>query len=126
MELIPQNKQEDPLVKVLADGFVKETNKSFQAILSSCEDAIQRFWYRNKDEDGNPSLEGDLPTGIEVLEEMGTKAALVMAAAKLRKDMAVEVAKLAGRLDLVDESKLESPYELEFNPDGSLKSHSIK
>jgi hypothetical protein len=110
----------------LSKGFLKEANLKFEQNLREAEDLIQRFWYRNRDEQGEPALEGDEPTGIQILQAMGTNAESVMTVAFLRVQMLVQVATALGKPELVDMAKVSSPYELTFNEDGSLNTWTLK
>lgn len=114
-----------PTAAQLADGFLKEADLKAEQNALEATDAIQRFWYRNQDEQGNPTLEGDNPTGIEVLQAMGTKAQAFMLVAYARVQMLMTVQQSLG-VELVDLSKVSGPYDLTFNPDGSLKSWTLK
>lgn len=114
-----------PTAAQLADGFLKETNQKADQNALEAADAIQRFWYRNQDEQGNPSLEGDNPTGIEVLQAMGTKAQAFMLVAYARVQMLLTVQQSLG-VQLVDLSEVSSPYDLTFNQDGSLNTWTLK
>lgn len=109
----------------LAKGFLKEANLKFEQNLREAEDLVQRFWYRNQDEEGNPALEGDEPTGIEILQAMGTNAQSVMQIAGLRVQMLVSIATALGQPELVDLTKVAAPYTLTYNQDGSLETWTL-
>lgn len=120
-----------PEADALALGFQKETNQGFQNMLNEAYDAVDRFWYRNKDKDGNGVLEPveggtNVPTGPEILTAMKINAQKVMAAAGLRKQMLIELATNLGKTELIDMDRLDAPFQLEFNADGSLKSATLK
>lgn len=113
--------QATPAAKVMADGFLAEGNQVFQAELDRAYDLVQRFWYRNRDAEGNPSATGEAePTGPEILTEMGPFAQASMAVAYARVQMLVGIATALGKPELVDLAKLTPPFDLTFNPDGSL------
>jgi hypothetical protein len=103
-----------------------ETNQNFEQTRDAVYDGIQRFWYRNKDADGNGILEGDEPSGIEVLQAMGTNAQAFLACAYARVVMLVTIATQLGKPDLVDVTKCAAPYDFTFNPDGSLATWTLK
>lgn len=108
----------------LSEGFLAEANQEFDRELQSVYDAVQRFWFRNTDEDGNPSAssegENPEPTGPEILTAMGTNAAALIQMAQARVQMLLSIQASLG-IDVVDMSKVSGPFTLEFNADGSLK-----
>ena len=112
---------------VMAKGFLAEGNQVFQAELDRAYDLVERFWYRNKDEEGKPSAVGEAePTGPQILEEMGAYAQASMAVAYARVEMLVGIATALGKPELVDLTKLVPPYDLTFNEDGSLASATLR
>jgi hypothetical protein len=115
-----------PSAADLANGFLKETNLQFEQTRDAVYDGIQRFWYRNRDENGEPALEGDVPSGIEVLQAMGTKAQPFLAVAHARVQMLVGIQTALGFSDLIDLTKVSGPYDFTFNPDGSLATWTLK
>jgi hypothetical protein len=108
-----------PAATLLANGFLTEANQKFEAELNAVYDGIQRFWYRNRDENGNPSLTGSEPTGVEILQAMGPAAAPFLAVAYARVEMLLGIQQQLG-LDVLDMSKASAPFNFTFNPDGSL------
>lgn len=127
MSIFDLEQQEVDQAKVMADGFLAEGNQTFQAELERAEDLVQRFWYRNRDAEGNPSPTGEAePTGPQILEKMGTKAQASMAVAYARVEMLVGIATALGKPELVDLTKLAPPFDLTFNPDGSLQAATPK
>lgn len=126
MSIFQVNTPAKPAAELLAEGFLAEANQQFESQVQSVYDAIQRFWYRNKDSEGNPALEGDEPSGIEILQAMGPAAAPAMAVAYARVVMLVTIEQQLGQSGLVDLSKASAPYDLEFNNDGSLKTWNLK
>ena len=113
--------QEVAQAKVMADGFLAEGNQVFQTELERAYDLVQRFWYRNRDAEGNPSATGEAePTGPEILTQMGPFAQAGMAVAYARVQMLVGIATALGKPELVDLTKLAPPFDLTFNSDGSL------
>jgi hypothetical protein len=115
-----------PSASDYAKGYMLETNQSFEANRDAVYDGIQRFWYRNKDEEGNGVLEGDEPSGIEILQAMGVNASAFLACAYARVVMLVTIATQLGKPDLIDVTKCSGPYDFTFNPDGSLKTWTLK
>lgn len=115
-----------PEAALLAKGFKVEVNNDFEKQRLECYDAIQRFWFRNLDESGQPIATASPverhPTGPEILEALGTDAKAVMMAAYIRvtklQDM---VLSLGLDVSLIDASKLRMPYSLTYNDDGSLQ-----
>lgn len=119
--------QATPPAKVMADGFLAEGNQVFQAELDRAYDLVQRFWFRNRDAEGNPSATGEAePTGPEILTEMGPYAQASMAVAYARVEMLVGIATALGRPELVDLAKLMPPFDLVFAEDGTLASATPK
>lgn len=109
-----------PSAEQLADGFLKETNQKFEIEKRAAYDAVQRFWYRNTDGEGNPSVSGvDAPTGEEILRAMGTNAAHFMGAATKRVEMLLGIQAALG-VDEIDLAKIAAPFDMTFKPDGSL------
>ncbi len=119
----------------LATGFLSEANQQAEQIVRSITDAVQRFWYRNKDEAGNPSpvrheATGDWagsqePTGAEILQAMGNDAATFLAVSAARVMMLMSVQEQLGT-ELIDPAQAAAPYELVFNKNGSLNSATLK
>lgn len=114
-----------PTASDYARGYLLETNQQFEQQLNAVYDGIQRFWYRNQDEDGNPALEGDLPSGIEILQAMGTNAKGFLGAAYARVVMLLTIQTQLG-LDLVDMTRVSAPYDFTFNQNGSLATWTLK
>ena len=115
-----------PTAADFAKGYMLETNQSFEATRDFVYDGIQRFWFRNKDKEGNGVLEGDEPSGIEILQAMGTNAEAFLACAYARVVMLVTIATQLGKPDLVDVAKCSAPYDFTFNSDGSLNTWTLK
>lgn len=127
VELIPANEQVVEQLEVLRSGFIKEMNQEFIRQRNGQYDAVQRFWFKNTDADGNPvaqRVEGgtNLPTGPEVLSAMGTAAQAFMATAGLRAQFLIDVATSLGQAELVDASKFGIPFVLTWEDDGRLAS----
>ena len=131
MNLINIEETKKAEVDVLAEGFIAEVNQYYQNLREGSEDAVQRFWFRNKDQDGNPvaePVEGgtDYPTGPEILTAMGTNAQKVLLAAHARVELVINVATALGATDEFDATKFEVPFDLVWNADGSLQSATKK
>lgn len=114
-----------PEAELLAKGFLAEANQQFETTKQSIYDGMERFWYRNRDKDSNPSLTGEIPSGIEVLQAMGTNAKAFMDVAYARVVMLLTIQAGLG-LNEVDMSKIAAPYTLTFAEDGSLESWELK
>ena len=115
-----------PSASDFATGYMKETNLQFEQTRDAVYDGIQRFWYRNKDAEGNGVLEGDEPSGIQILQAMNTNAEAFLACAYARVVMLVTIATQLGKPELVDVTKCAAPYDFTFNPDGSLATWTLK
>lgn len=119
-----------PAAEAMGKGFMKEANQNFDSQLSGVYDAIQRFWFRNQDADGNPIAEASKtdpqPTGPEILEALGTNAAAIMSVAYARVVMLVTIATELGLPNVIDQTRLALPYAVTYNPDGSLKSAKLE
>lgn len=103
-----------PTAADLARGFLLEANAVYKEEHDKAEDLIQRFWFRN----GYPALSGDEPTGIEILQAAGTDAEKLytMAVARVQMLLSIEPSE-------VNLATVSGPYDLTFNPDGSLGSY---
>ena len=126
MSLIEIEQDQTPEAVKLAKGFTLEANQHFENVRDASYDAVDRMWYRNRDANGNRALEGDEPTGIEILQAMGTNAGRVYAAATRRAQMVLAIAQDLDRMDLVDLSRIMAPYELTFAQDGSLDTWTLR
>lgn len=120
---VPDN---SPTANTYALGFKARANQKFNHELNEAKDMIQQFWYRNKDANGEGVLEGDEPTGIEILQAMGTDAEKIMQVAYERVVMLVNIATLLGQPELINLSELQAPYELTYNADGSLNTWTLR
>jgi len=120
MPLFAQKVNETPEAELLAAGFLLEANKTFDKLLSDAYSASDRFWFRNRDEEGNPSTEGGKPSGLEILAAMGTDTQAFMGVAYARVQMLVAIATSLGQAEAVDLTRLMPPVTIEYNKDGSL------
>jgi len=126
MSLIDIAPDATPKAELLAKGFLEKTNQEFEALLLKAYDDVQAFWYRNKDADGNGVLEGSEPTGVEMLTAMGTDAQASYQAATRRAECVIAIAGDLGKPELIDLAKIAAPYDLTFNPDGSLNTATLR
>lgn len=101
----------------LAKGFLAEANVKFDSELNASYDAVNRFWYRN----GEGEVDGDQPSGIEVLQAMGPNAKSFIDVAFARVQMLLAIEAGLGLSGIVDLSKVAGPFELTFAEDGSLE-----
>ena len=114
----------EPEADKLARGFQTEADQIHERESVALYDAVARFWFRNKDADGNPiAVVGadPKPTGIEILESMGLAAQAFMGVAYSRYQM-VDAINDAFGLDPIDDARGLPPYDLAFNADGSIDS----
>ena len=119
-----------PAAQALAKGFLKEANQELDRMLNGAYDAIDRFWFRNVDENGTKiataSKTDPQPTGPEILEAMGTDAARLMTEAYERVQFVAASLARAGKAGEMDASRLALPYDLVWNDDdGSLKTATL-
>lgn len=115
-----------PAAQLLAKGFLAEANQAFETQLNAVYDTVDRFWYLNRDAEGVKQLEGDEPSGLEILTAMGPNAKAVIDIAYARVVMLLTIQAGLGLSGIVDMTKVASPYELTFNPDGSLSTWTLK
>lgn len=135
MSIFTVDENRDPIAD-MAKGFLKEANQQAEVTINNIYDAVDRFWYRNRDSEGERSpsrhdADGDYagsqePTGPEMLTAMGPAAGAFLALAWARVEMVLAMQTALGRNDLVDMAKILPPYDLEWNPDGSLKTATLK
>ena len=128
--------EQGPSLESTVQGWLKEANTKLDKLIAEIYDDVQRFWYRNKDEDGNPSAvkhdatedwEGSQEfTGVEFLEAMGSAALSFLSVSYARTEMIVSMSMHLGLGDLLDMQKVLPPYDLEWNEDGSLLSATLK
>lgn len=126
MTIFELQTEASPTAETLAKGFLAEANQAFETHLQATYDIVQRFWFRNRDTNGNPTLEGDEPSGVEILMAMGTHAKAVVDISLARVAMLLAIQKNLGRTGMVDIERCSGPYELEFNQDGSLKAATLR
>ena len=126
MSLIDVTPDATPKATKLAEGFIAKTNQVFEEQRLAAYSAVEEFWYRNQDENGDPALTGDEPSGLEMLEAMGTKARAFWEAASQRAVMVISIATALGKPEEVDLSKISAPYELTFKSDGSLDTATLR
>jgi len=124
MSIFDPQAPSEPEADKLARGFQMEADQIHDSNLLALYNAVERFWFRNKDADGNPiAIAGadPQPTGIEILESMGLSAQAFMGVAYSRYQMVSGINSAFG-LDPIDDSRGLPPYDLAFNADGSIDS----
>lgn len=129
-----------PTVETFANGWLQTANAQAQDLLNRSYDDVHQFWFRNRDINGNsspvkhdPATREDgteypgsqEPTGVELLQAMGQQAGLFLGLA-WAKVAGIVQADQQYSLGIVDLDKLLPPYELEWNPDGTLKNATLK
>lgn len=112
--------QAGPNATQLAAQLINNSNVTFMRMLQALQQDFNHFWYQNRDENGNPALTGSAPTGIEILQALGTQAYPLMAIAWARVQFVAACAAAVGQE--FDPTGLIPPYELAWNEDGSLAS----
>ena len=110
-----------PTAENLAKGFLAEANQAFESHLDASYDIIQRFWYRNRDEEGKPALTGAEPSGIEILKAMGPNAKAVFDIVNARVLMLLRIQSQLNLANVIDVAKIMGPYFISFNEDGTFK-----
>lgn len=116
--------QVGPSAAQLAAQLVNNSNITFTRMLQALEQDYQQFWYRNRDENGKPELTGSAPTGIEILQALGTHAGPLMSIAWARVQFVSACAAAVGQS--VDVTAFIPPYDLTWNQDGSLNTYELK
>lgn len=105
-----------PTAQEIASKLFQKTNLTFQRNYVEHVAEVKKFW-------ANDFLEApNGPTGIEVLQAMGTSALPFLTVAYARVQMLSSIQAALNRDDLINISLLLPPYTLEFNVDGSLLS----
>lgn len=113
MSLFQATNQITPEIR--ANRQLAKANNEFDRMVQQAKADFNQFW---SDVDG--------VTPVQVIEAMGTKALAFFTVAYVRVQMLVQIAQLMGKPELVNESDLLPPYDLTFNPDGSLASATPK
>lgn len=114
--------QELPAAERRALDFISEANREFNVQRRGAYSAVERFWYAN----GPGELVGSEPSGVEVLQAMGTNAEAFWTAATQRAVMVIGVATALGKLSEIDMTLISGPYDLTFNDDGSLDQATLR
>ena len=119
-----------PAAESMAKGFKAEANQEMERIVNSIYDAVQRFWFRNVDSEGNPSPvqseDSQEPTGPEILEALGFEAQPLLAVAFARVQMVLSIAQQLQIPNAIDFSKLDAPYKLTWLENGLLEKAELK
>ena len=126
MSLIDIIPDATPQATKLADGFIAKTNQVFEEQRQAAYSSVEEFWFRNQDENGDPALTGDEPSGVEMLQAMGTKAESFWQAASQRAVMVISIATALNKPEEIDLAKISAPYDLTFAPDGSLDTYTLR
>lgn len=124
-----------PTLETTVQGWLKEANVKLDKLIAEIYDDVQRFWYRNKDANGNPSAVkhdatedwggSDEWTGPEFLEAMGPAALPFLSVAYARAEMIQTMSAQLG-IDGLDMAKVLPPYDLTWHEDGSLDTATLK
>lgn len=116
--------QAGPNAAQLAANLVNNSNITFMRMLQAVQQDFNQFWYLNRDENGNPALTGSAPSGIEILQALGTQAYPLMVIAWARVQFVAACASAVGQT--VDVTAFLPPYDLTWNQDGSLDSYTLR
>lgn len=116
--------QAGPNAAQLAAQLVNNSNITFMRMLQAIQQDFQQFWYLNRDENGNAALTGNAPTGIEILQALGTQALPLMSIAWARVQFVAACAAAVGQS--VDVTGFLPPYDLTWNQDGSLNTYELR
>jgi hypothetical protein len=116
--------QAGPNATQIAAQLINNSNVTYMRMRDALQQDFDQFWYRNRDTDGNRALTGSAPTGIEILQALGPQALPLMTIAWARVQfVAACAAAVGGALDV---NGLLPPYDLTWNPDGSLAGYSLR
>ena len=113
-----------PTAAQVVNNLISNANITYMRLSQSVEQDFQQFWYLNRDENGNRTLEGPAPTGIQLLQALGTQAAPLMAIAWARVQFVAATAAAVGAS--FDVTSVLPPYDLTWNEDGSLASYTLR
>lgn len=106
-----------PTAQQVASRIIFSANNTFDRMLNTAYNDYNSFW--GLQEQGGPS-------GLDILNALGTSAYTVMAIAWARVQMLYSVAQAVGKQELVDLNRLVPPYDFTWNQDGSLASATPK
>lgn len=113
-----------PNANQIASNLIQQSNMTYMRLRDSLVRDFEQFWFRNRDNNGNRALEGAKPTGIEILQALGTQAAPLMAIAWARVQFVAACSEVAGQP--FDSTELIPPYDLTWNEDGSLADATLR
>lgn len=116
--------QAGPNATQIAAQLINNSNVTYMRMRDALQQDFDQFWYRNRDTDGNRALTGSDPTGIEILQALGPQALPLMTIAWARVQFVAACAAAVG--STLDVTGLLPPYDLTWNPDGSLAGYSLK
>jgi hypothetical protein len=106
-----------PTAAQVGARLLNSANITFDRMLNMAYNDYNSFW--GLEAQGGPS-------GLDILNALGTSAFTMMAIAWSRVEMLSTVATLVGKSDLVDLNRLLPPYDFTWNQDGSLASATPK
>lgn len=107
----------NPTAQQIAVDILHNANNKFNATIVEAYNDYDNFW--KLEASGGPS-------GIQILEALGTKAETIYSMAWARVQMLISTAEIVGKPDIVDLSKLLPPYDVTFNADGSLDTYNLR
>lgn len=102
-----------PTAQQMAVDLLHNANNKFTALIVEAYNDFDNFW--KLEATGGPS-------GIQILEALGTKAETIYSMAWARVELLITIAQIVNKPSMVDLAKLIPPYEVTFKPDGSLDS----
>ena len=120
MPIFEQQPIQGPTAAEIATRLLRQVNNEFDRTVQAQVQAVKQFWKNDLTE----SPTG--PTGVEVLQAMGTNAQAFLGIAYTRVVMMVTIQGILGRDDLVDVASMMPPYDFTFNVDGSLDTATLK
>ena len=120
MSIFEQQPIQGPTAAEIATRLLRQVNNEFDRTQQAQIQAVKQFW-RN---DLMESPTG--PTGVQVLEAMGTSAQIFLGIAYARVEMLMTIQGILGLDDLVDVASMMPPYDFTFNVDGSLDTATLK
>lgn len=102
-----------PTAEQIAADILHSANNKFMAMVIESYNDYDNFW--KLEANGGPS-------GVQILEALGTKAETIYSMAWARVQMLLTTAQIVNKPEMVDLTKLIPPYEVTFKADGSLDS----
>ena len=114
MSIFEQQPNQGPTAEEIATRLLRQVNNEFNRTVKAQTQAVKQFWRNDLADSPNG------PTGVEVLQAMGTKAQTFLSVAYARVMMMLTIQGILGRDDLVDVAAVSAPYTFTWNEDGSL------